>query len=73
MKVSSISIKERAYKALIRPLVEFASCGWDPYTEKNIAKVESVQRRAEKFYLGRYRNTSSVGEMLASWPSLQSR
>ena len=68
--VSSISIEERAYKALTRPAVEFASCMWDPYTKKGIANVESYHN-----VRGVYRNTSSVGEMLTSlsWHSLQSR
>ena len=37
---------------------------WDPYPQKNIAKIEAVQRRAARFVLNRFRNTSSVNNML---------
>ena len=46
LKIGSKSIKERTYKALVRPVLEYASTVWDPYTEENIKKIESVQRRA---------------------------
>jgi hypothetical protein len=39
-------IKEQAYFILARPLVEYASTVWDPYTQADINKVEAVQRRA---------------------------
>ena len=34
------------YKALVRPILEYASPVWCPYLEKNIALLEKVQRRA---------------------------
>ena len=67
LKISSSEIKERAYKVLVHPLLEYASSVWDPHTEKNITKLEEVQRRAARFVLNRYRNTSSVSNMLAHW------
>ena len=38
LKAGSVSIKERAYKALVRPVLEYASPVWDPYTAKDIAR-----------------------------------
>ena len=75
LQVSSPSIKERAYKALVRPHLEYCPCIWDPFTSKEIDKIEMVQRRSARYVLNRYHNTSSVNEMLRElkWPSLQDR
>ena len=75
LKISSSAIKDRAYKAFVRPILEYASSVWDPYTQKSIDKLETVQRRAARFVLNRYHNTSSVHLMLDSlgWPSLEQR
>ena len=74
-KISSSAIKDRAYKAFVRPILEYASSARDPYTQKSIDKLEAVQRRAAPFVLNRYHNTSSVNLMLDSlgWPSLEQR
>ncbi|KAL8615930.1 hypothetical protein ACOMHN_034606 [Nucella lapillus] len=46
LKIPSRSVKEQAYKAFVRPILEYASSVWDPHTQKNIDKLEAVQRRA---------------------------
>ena len=51
-------VKEQCYKSLVRPVMEYASCVWDPYTS-NTRKLEMVQRRA-----GDYDRTSSVTTMM---------
>lgn len=33
------------YKAFIRPILEFSSIIWNPYTARNINKIERVQKR----------------------------
>ena len=67
--------KEVAYKTLVRPQLEYAAPIWHPYHETQIEKVEKVQRTAARWTCRRWRNTSSVGEMLdeLEWPSLESR
>ena len=67
--------KELGYKALVRPILEYASSVWDPYEEKDITKIEKVQRRAARFVLNRYRQTDSVTAMLEElgWHTLQQR
>ncbi|KAL8595170.1 hypothetical protein ACOMHN_013843 [Nucella lapillus] len=74
LKISR-SVKEQAYKAFVRPILEYASSVWDPHTQKNIDKLEAVQRRAARFVCNRYHNTSSVSRMLDSlgWQSLEER
>ena len=48
---------------------------WSPYSKLQINQVEKVQRTAACWTCRRWRNTSSVGEMLdeLEWPSLEAR
>ena len=75
LSVGSVSIKQQAYFSLVRPLVEYASTVWDPYTQANIQKLEMVQQLAARYITSRHRNTSSVSDMLQSlrWRSLEAR
>jgi hypothetical protein len=75
LKVSSSNIREKAYKAFVRPLLEYAPSEWDPYEVKHKRAIEKVQRRAARFVLNRYHNTSSVTDMLEvlGWNSLEYR
>ena len=75
LKISSHTVKEKAYKAFVRPALEYAATVWDPYTKKDIDKLEAIQRRAARFVLNRYNNTSSVSNMLENlkWPKLEDR
>jgi hypothetical protein len=49
IKLNCTSIKESAYEALVRPLLEYASPVWDPYTKEDIITIEKVQRRAARW------------------------
>ena len=75
LKISSISMKEQAYKILVRPLVEYASPVWDPHHQTDIRKLECVQRRAARFVLSSQHNRSSVTAMIQrlGWRSLEDR
>ena len=75
LKVSSRKTKVMAYKALVRPTMEYACSVWDPHGEDSIKRLEAVQRRAARFVMRRYHNTASPTYMLEElkWPSLQSR
>ncbi len=75
LNINSQAVKEKAYMAMVRPTLEYASSVWNPYTQNLIHHLEMVQRRAARFTLNRNRNTSSVGEMLChlGWPTLELR
>lgn len=67
--------KAQTYQTMVRPVLEYASTAWDPYTQTNVNKLEAVQRRAARFVTGDYRTTSSVSEMITNlgWETLQQR
>ena len=60
---------------MVRPTLEYASTVWDPFTQRNIKKVEAVQRRAARFAFSDYRHTSSPSQMIEDlgWQSMQNR
>jgi hypothetical protein len=75
LKISSPSLKEKAYKAFVRPILEYSASVWDPYEQQHKDQIEKVQRRAARFVLNRYHNTSSVTGMLGllNWETLEQR
>ena len=60
----SMTTKELAYKALVGPTLEYASCTWDPYQVNHIRQLEAVQRKAAKFVTEQYSRQASVTELL---------
>ena len=64
IKTTSHTIKTKAYKALVRPRLEYCASVWDPHTQSAMQKMEMVQRRAARYVLRRYHNTRSVLDML---------
>jgi hypothetical protein len=76
INISSTTVKEQAYKSLVRPSFEYACSVWDPYTtEENTTRLEQVQRRAARYVTNRYHNTSNVSNMIEhlNWRSLADR
>ena len=51
---------------MIRPILEYANTVWSPYTKKDIAKIERVQRQSARFIMADYSHHSSVTNMLTN-------
>ena len=67
------STKELAYKTLVRPKREYAAPIRSPHSKLQINQIEKFQSTVARWTCTRWRNTSSVGEMLDAleWPSLE--
>ena len=67
--------KAQSYQTLVRPILEYASSTWDPYTQSSTNKLEGVQRCPARFVTGDYHTTSSVSETISNlgWKTLQER
>ena len=68
-------IKHLAYTTLVRPILEYASIIWDPHTDSNIHKLETVQRRSARRIMHNSNRHASVTTMLQhlDQPTLQQR
>jgi len=64
LKYCPIDIKTNCYNCMVKPVLEYASIIWSPYTQKNVDLVEAVQRRSARFIFNKYSQYSSVTEML---------
>ena len=75
LTVSHTGIKSRAYQALVRRQLEYSCSVWDSHTNEHKKKIEMVQRRAARYTITKYHNTSSVNTMIDTlgWPKLAER
>ena len=69
--------KLNAYLSLVRSVLEYGATLWDPYLQKDINKLEQVQRKATRFVSGDYmsRTPGSMQKLLRklNLPPLQVR
>ena len=75
LKIGNKKTKETAYKAFVRPILEYSATVWDPHSANNIKTIEKVQRRAARWVTNRHHQTSCVNSIIDSlaWPTLQQR
>ena len=71
----SQNVRKTAYETLVRPKLEYSSPAWNPYLDKDVTKLESVQRRAARFVFKNYSQFASVTPMISDlgWDSLEIR
>ena len=71
------SVKKTAYISLVRSTLEYGATVWDPYLEKDVYKLECIQRKAARFICNDYRSREQgcVTEMLRDLelPTLKER
>ena len=70
-----MDVKSKAYTTLVRPQLEYACSVWNPYTKRNIHRIELVQHRAARFVFRDYSNFTHVTPMLKQlgWDTLEQR
>ena len=60
---------------MVRPTVEYASAAWNPDTDRDVRKIEQVQKNAARFVTNvydPYKSTSALVNSLG-WPTLENR
>ena len=73
MKMAYLLYLCTAYTAIVYPKLKYAFAAWDPYLQKDIVKLERIQRKAARFCTKNYHPTTSITEMLQDWTSLELR
>ena len=75
LRSASTETKTNAYITMVRSNLEYCASAWHPHQKKYEQNIEMVQRRASRFILDIYHNTSNVTSMLdeLSWETLKSR
>ena len=68
-------IRNQACMLYIRPILEYASTVWAPYTKSSIDKLEAIQKRTARFVVSDYDHSISISGILdhLNWPSLAIR
>ena len=64
LKGCSAAVQSHCFKALARPVAEYASPIWDPHFQTHIDTLEASQRRAARRILKDYDRTSSATALL---------
>lgn len=75
LKHVTTEVKQAAYHAYVRPILEYACPVWDPFQKVHIHALERIQSLAARFVLGKYDRTESSRDMKRdlNWQSLQNR
>merc|ERR1712240_217962 len=47
-------IKTQCYNSLVRPILDYGSCVWDPHLVTQTKKLEKIHKRAARFATGNH-------------------
>ena len=70
------NIKLNLFNALVRPILDYGCCAWDPYRSGQINKLELIHKRAARFITNnhsREHGNSKKNMMSLGWAPLQER
>ena len=75
------SSKHKAFRALVLPILDYASVVWNPHTHKNVSTLEKIQNRGVRWVCGSRFNPQTSKWSKSSvdccrechWPSLSTR
>ena len=75
LHAAPLKCKSIAYKALVRPWLEYASTAWSAHTDKNTRLLKKVEKNAARFIHQNYDWNTSVTALKKdlNWPTLQQR
>ena len=75
LKACPPKLRETAYFSLVKSSLEYSSAVWDPFRQKDIDKLEKIQRAAARFVTQNYRQTASVTSLIQNlgWTDLKTR
>ena len=76
MNFCPMGIKEKCISTLVRPVLEYGCCVWDPHQADHREDLELVQRRCARFLTGNHTRIHGETEKnlnLLNWPLLETR
>lgn len=74
LRCREIELKRNAFTTCVRPILEYACPLWDPSEASLTSQIESIQNRAARYVLGRYRRDSvTMMKQELNWELLSSR
>ena len=69
-------VKEQAYLSIVlRPIAEYVAPVWSPHTNRDVDKIEQIQKNAARFVKNDYKPYTSTSGLVSSlrWVSLEHR
>ena len=68
-------VQEQAYSSIVWPIAEYAAPVWSPHTNRDVNKIEQVQKNAARFVKNDYNPYTSTSGLVSSlgWVSLEHR